>query len=383
MPLPQHFPAKKEYLPAVLKHTGIGWFVEYYAVHPQRGGLERKQLKLNRARKRFARLADFRAYANEIICQINARLAGGWSPWMVEDNLRLYTPLADVMEAYLREKARELRPCTMVSYTSFCRMFGQWCGREVPGIYMSVFNRVLAVKYMDYIYGERNVSARTWNNQLKMARAFFSWAREKCYVKENPFEHIKPKRNEAKRRVIIPPDVRRRIADHLGAGHPYLAVLQLVYTSLIRPKEIRLIRVGDIQLRDKCIRIPAANAKNRHERFAAVSPALMDYLLSQRLERLPPSHYLFGEDLRPSPTPCGAARLRKEWDKLRRALALPPEMQLYSLRDTGINNLLRSGMDALSVMQHADHHDLAMTTRYANHADRTLAERIYSNAPEF
>ena len=58
-------------------------------------------------------------------------------------------------------------------------------------------------------------------------------------------------------------------------------------------------------------------------------------------------------------------------------------MQLYSLRDTGINNMLKSGIDPLTVMQHADHHDLAMTTRYANHADPNLIKKIAENAPKF
>ncbi len=39
--------------------------------------------------------------------------------------------------------------------------------------------------------------------------------------------------------------------------------------------------------------------------------------------------------------------------------------------------------DTLTVMQHADHHDLSMTTRYANHADPMLIKTICENAPNF
>ena len=46
-------------------------------------------------------------------------------------------------------------------------------------------------------------------------------------------------------------------------------------------------------------------------------------------------------------------------------------------------NAKLAGIDPLTVMQHADHHDLAMTTRYANHADEHLIETIVRNAPEF
>ena len=68
---------------------------------------------------------------------------------------------------------------------------------------------------------------------------------------------------------------------------------------------------------------------------------------------------------------------------MRNALQLPEEMQLYSLRDTGINEMIKSGIDPLTVMQHADHHDLSMTTRYANHADPHLVKVISEKAPEF
>lgn len=380
----QVFENQKLYIPASLRHTSSGWHIEYFARHPQSQILERKRIKLNRERRRFSRLCDFRIYANDIVCRLNAKLAGGWSPFMEEENLRYYTSLSQVIEEYLSEKRKELRPATLVSYRSFCKMFGEWCDEHVPKIYMSVFNRVLAVRYLDFVYSDRGVSARTYNNQLKMGRALFAWAKEKCYIKENPFEFVKTKREDVKRRVLIPANTRRLVSDYLVEHNPaFLIVCQLVYTSLIRPKEIRLIQVKHIQLSDKVIFIPAGNAKTHHQRHAALSASIVEYLEGLSLERYSPDDYLFSEDLKPGAVPCGPARFRHEWDKVRSALGLPQEMQLYSFRDTGINNLLKSGVDPLTVMQHADHHDLSMTTRYANHHDPELARKIYEKGPEF
>ncbi len=384
MPISSEKIINKQYIPACLKRTAIGWLIEYYALHPQDQTLVRKQIKLNRERKRFSKQSDFKQYANDIVCRINARLAGGWSPFMQEDNSRLYTPLSVVMNEYLTEKEKELRPATLMSYRSFCRMFGTWVEKETPQIYMSIFNRVLAVRYLDYIYKERNVSARTWNNQLKMGRAFFSWAKEKCYVKENPFETIKTKREQEKMREIIPPTVRKNITEYLTKENPrFLVVCQLVFTSLIRPKEIMNIRLQDISLENRYIFIPGENAKTHNARYAAMNQTLIDNLTALHLERYPLDYYLFGGDLSPAKKHCTHTRFNKEWLKMRKALKLPKEMQLYSLRDTGINNLLKCGIDPLSVMQHADHHDLQMTTRYANHADPNLTRLIYEKAPEF
>ena len=58
-------------------------------------------------------------------------------------------------------------------------------------------------------------------------------------------------------------------------------------------------------------------------------------------------------------------------------------MQLYSFRDTGIYEMLKSGIDDLTVMQHADHSSLSITTIYANHKDEKLIEKINKNAPKF
>ena len=69
--------------------------------------------------------------------------------------------------------------------------------------------------------------------------------------------------------------------------------------------------------------------------------------------------------------------------KLRKELKLPANMQLYSFRDTGIFEMLKANVDDLSVMQHADHSSLDITTIYANHFDPNLNKIINEKTPEF
>lgn len=373
------------YKPAVLKRTSIGWHVEYYALHPQTKCMERKQIKLNSLRKRYKRQNEFKNAALNIVCNINAKLCGGWSPFLQSDNIRLYTNLTDVTNEYITEKKRELRENSIRSYASFIRIFLSWCNNNTPGIYASVFNKVLAIKYMDYVYNVRKVEARAWNNQLKMARAFFSWAQEKCYVKENPFENIKPKRNQQKKRILIPHTTRAEIAEYFNKNDKaMLLVCHLVFSSLIRPKEISLIKISDISIAEKRIYISANNAKNHHERFAPISAQIITDLINLKIETYPQEYYLFSiNSLKPGPKNCNNTTFTKKWDTMRKHIMIPAEMQLYSLRDTGINNMLKANIDPLTVMQAADHHDLSMTTRYANHADSKLMETIYTQAPSF
>lgn len=68
---------------------------------------------------------------------------------------------------------------------------------------------------------------------------------------------------------------------------------------------------------------------------------------------------------------------------MRKELQLPETMQLYSLKDTGITNMLENGVPAIDVMKQAGHHDLAMTSRYANHKDIQIAQKMYKNNLSF
>ncbi len=372
-----------QYLPAVLRHNCDGWVVEYYVYNPAREKMERKRMLLNILRKRYRSISEFKVAANQIICTINAKLAGGWSPFCETENIRFYTTLDEVMRLYIEEKARELKPDTLRSYKSFCHIFGEWCKQVVPDCKCILFNRTLAVRYMDYVYMQRKVSAIGYNNQLKMARALFSWAVQKCYCKENPFELLKNKREDEKRRVLIPEETRAKIRRYFSDYNPnYLIVLELVFTSLLRPREISRVQLQQINLKEHYIYMPADKTKNGHHRYAFLSEELCR-MIAPLIDQKPGDWFLMTQGYVPGREQMDSKRYRKTWDKMRRDLKLPQEMQLYSLRDTGINNMLKAGIDPLTVMQAADHHDLSMTTRYANHADPNLIRTLTEHAPQF
>lgn len=386
MPIAQQniFTDTVRYLPAVLrKCDSMGWIVEYYVLNPGSNELERKRIRLNQLRKRFRTQADFRIAANEVVSTINSRLSGGWTPFGESENSRYYLPVVDVLHAYIDEKGRELKPETMRSYRSFAKMLSEWITKNVPTCKCIFFNRTLAVRYMDDYYTVHSSNGRTYNNQLKLARAFFSWAKEKCYIKENPFEQIRTKRTPTKKRILISSDARARIRDYYKEQRPEMLVIcELVYTALIRPIEISRLTVGMLHLDDCYIAMPQNITKNGCSRNAPLSPELCDRLRAH-INGSSQNLYLFGESWKPGKVAITSKTYRKQWEAMRKKLGLPEEMQLYSLRDTGIFDKLKSGIDPLTVMQAADHHDLAMTTRYGNHVDPHMIEIIATESPDF
>lgn len=372
------------YLPAVLhKNDAMGWLIEYYVLNPVTNDLERKRLRMNKLYKRYKSQSEFRVAANNVVATINMRLAGGWTPFGESENSRYYTSVKDVMASYLKEKGKELRKTTLVSYESFGRMLLAWIEKTVPDCKCIFFNRTLAVRYMDDYYERHTNNGSSYNNQLKMARAFFSWAKEKCYIKENPFEHIKAKKKPQKKRILVPADIRAQIREFFEKRCPEMVMIcEMVYTAFIRPIEITRITVGMLHLDEHYIAMPGDITKNEHERNAPLSEELCGRLRDY-VQGAPKNYFLFGEGWRPSKVVMSPKRYSKWWAKMREALKLPEEMQLYSLRDTGMFDKLKSGIDPLTVMQAADHHDLAMTTRYANHVDPRMIDIIRTESPDF
>ena len=372
------------YLPAALKYTAHGWTIEYHVFNPAFNSMERRVMKMNRIRKKYSRVTDFKAYCAAVITKLNSQLASGWNPFEgYANNARELTPIGTVLDKYLKDKAGDVRPDTIINYRSFVKVFKEWVTKTYGQIAISNFSRVMAVNFMDYLVEKKGLHGRSYNNRLKQARAFFTYAIEKYYCRDNPFANIKKKREEGKTRILIPHEVRKEIFKYWSERNEnYLVLCELVFIAMIRPKECWRLHVSDLMLADRYIEISEDDSKTHYRRSASLTPDLITRL-EKMTRHAQKSDYLFSDGYMPGKKHIAYSRFRKDWQIMREALGLPDEMQLYSLRDTGLNEMLKGGIDSLSVMQHADHHDLAITTRYANHADPHLIETISEKAPAF
>ncbi|MDR0810740.1 MAG: hypothetical protein LBN23_00460 [Paludibacter sp.] len=89
MPIPQKILPNNRYLPANLHENKSGWVIEYFAFHPQKQILQRKQIRIKRVKKRYAKTYEAKRHALEICETINQKLRGGWHIISVNLNFRL------------------------------------------------------------------------------------------------------------------------------------------------------------------------------------------------------------------------------------------------------------------------------------------------------
>lgn len=409
------------YMPATLSNDAShGWFVVYYVFNPTTEQLERRLIKLNRVRKHYRTQMEFRAYATNLVLEINTKLASGWSPFVGEgQSERFYRTVEEVAEKYIKEKTKELSADTMRSYTSFIRIFIAWLNEHHPKCKCSQFDKVKVVEFLDYIYNDhtyakpkkddegkrlykprtarqqaalpdeerteqKSISPNTYNNYVRNGRALFSWAVEKCYMKENPFMGIPLKEKEKKIRTLASAEHRKIIRDYFMEECPeFLIVAELVFNALIRPTEISRIKVGQVYLAQKIIRLDEEQTKTGYKRDCVLSDELIQILAQVLAPGYPSDYYLIGPGYKPGDHPITTKAYRKTWQTMREKTGLPETIQLYSLRDSGLTGLFDNGADANTVKGAADHHDLNITTKYCDHVDEKLVEKVRKYTPKF
>jgi len=152
--------------------------------------------------------------------------------------------------------------------------------------------------------------------------------------------------------------------------------------------EMRHLRLGDVFLEDRILRIQRMGAKNKY-RIRAIPLVTEDaiWAMGQLLDRarslgaINPSDYLFPiQEARgyydPS-RPMSESGFKKPWDRVRRAAGLPA-LRIYDLRHTGITRMAEAGVPLPVAMSFAGH--MSQKTQQHYIAISMAAQRSWGNA---
>ena len=369
------------YTPPILKKTASrGEHIEYYVYNPVTMKMERQRIRLEKLSHQFKNRSQYKQMVMQLMMNLTGKLAGGWTPYGENQNVAEYTPINKAIEAYIADKSRDLRKASMVSYISVAKIFVEWfTTQNIHEMASHLLNQRTCQRFMDELRDRPKFNNNTYNTYLKKYRACFAWMVDRGYCKENPFEKIKTLKKQEKIRQLIPVDARETVINHVRTSkHPnYEIVMHLIFTSLIRPSEIERLQVRDVDLKNKCIHIPANKAKTHKDRDAALSDtciAMLIPLLSK--PGILPTWYLINSNYECGPEPCYHSMFKKHWMKIRKDCDLPDEMQLYSLKDSGITEMLEAGVSINQVKEAAGHADISTTNKYIGKDTEKMIEAV-------
>ncbi len=366
--------AYKDYIPATL-NEGAVWYISFYVKSPLTGKLQRQRLKFNRIES----VRERRRKGLELVTALNRNLALGWNPLEEKIAPRASVSIKDAVGKFLESKKKEVEANSVRSYSAFINTFLSWLkasGRKETASICSVSPET-ASRFLSDIDAEKSLTVLTYNNYLRFMSILFRWLQEHGYVNEDPFSGLKPKKVKrySKKRRILTDDELSRLWEWLSENNPgFLRVGLLCYCCLMRPKEIMLLRCSDIDLERQIVNVRAEIAKNDHDSVRTIPDAMMKYFRTADLSN--GDWFLCsGPEFKPGKNRSFPQRASDYWGKaVRPALGFGDDVQLYSLKDTGITNLAAAGVPVSFIQQQADHSSLAMTSIYCRRTGKATEE---------
>ena len=342
---------------------GSRLYVVFYATAPD-GTLQRFR---KRCEPEGYTRRERRRFADDYALRINDRLRAGWSPW---DDVGLAPgdlPLVMVIDNYLALKRKETR---LSSYKTTAGIVGRLrafvVGDLSPGTLASGFSPIDAMRFADRLSGESIGPARH-NQIIQAARSVFAYAIERGMLRDNPFQHVRRRKQATKNRRLFEGDELDRFWAWAEQYSPWyhLAAL-LTYRCFIRPKELLGLRVGDVDTAQGFVHVRADNAKTGKTRRSVLPRDVWDRVRAIGLEDHPPGLYLFsGRRFIPGKTASGKGRLGEHFSKrIRPALGFDSRLVYYSLKDTGITHFLQAGGSIGDAQLQAGHSSSEMLSKY-------------------
>lgn len=374
-----------DYIPAEI-HENKTWEIVYYVKNPFTEKLERKRHRV----KPLVSITERRKLAKRMRSEINKRLESNWNPFLDNKNSKEFYLLKDVFAIYLKQitveyKDGNLSFDTHRAYTSRVKNILLYLkSQNQEDMLCHKFDADVISGFLDDLRYAKKLAAITRDNYLTFIITITGWMRSKKYLTTDPCAGMKKINNKTKTRIIIPAKDRIKIFDYFKEYNPNFLVFSMTcYYCLMRRTELTKIKVSDVDLENSTLQIRSEDSKNKKTALVTIPPKLYA-LLKEHIKNASPGYYLFSRNnYAPGSIRCLPDAVGRHWRKMRADLNLPKEIQWYSLKDTGITDLIMAGVPLLSVRDQARHHSITQTDEYTPRSMRQSDDYIINSGVKF
>lgn len=128
------------------------------------------------------------------------------------------------------------------------------------------------------------VSAATVNGRIRVFKVFYKHLKDEGLVKVDPMHGIELVRMEQKVKPVLTSEEMSRVLSKLNKNTPYGAraysMILLTYDAMLRLNELLSLRIQDIDLRTKLVKVYGKGRKERHAPFSdKTAKTLHTYLI--------------------------------------------------------------------------------------------------------
>ena len=272
---------------------------------------------------------------------------------------------------------RRVHRYTLKHFTAFLAERAVTDARQVTPAHLLEYRRSME---------ERGFAPKTGAGELGRLRIYFAFLERERIIFVSPTSGMRMPKNLCGRRPAVAEEELRNILDSLATDTPLAvrgkAILELAYSSALRPREVRALKISDIDFAKGILFIE--QSKNRKDRLVPVGSVALDWV----------RHYL--EVVRPAAihgrehpfvfighkTGAPFSREGLVW-AVRQTLVhsdIEP-LPLSAMRTSAATNLLDAGMNVVHIARLLGHVNLRTTQRYLHTEERKLAAVLQKSHP--
>jgi len=377
------------------------WFV-FYSYRNSRSG-KMVRFRVYEGLSNIYPKAERYKNAKKLIDKFNRKLKNGWDPFeddkdiIYEDSIA-YEFIAKksgrkrkgnlTLNFYCSEFLNKLKyniaGTTYQTYQSKLRLFNIFLEKKkIAENHVSYFDNKAAQGFIDYLFNEKKISNKTVNAYKELLKRVFAELIKSKKIAQNPFEDIQKYRTTTKPSKYFKPGTLELIKNKIKKTNTQLWLMcQFEFYTFIRPRELRFLKIGDLNLNDGVINVRAEISKNRKNQTVLIPRQFLNELIKLELNKYPDDYFLFSIKKHPAQKCVSKNYFWREFDKIRNELGISREYKLYSFKHTGAIMATKAGINLKDLQIQLRHHSLEMVDKYLKDMIGDESEDIRNKFPE-
>jgi integrase len=159
--------------------------------------------------------------------------------------------------------------------------------------------------------------------------------------------------------------------------------IEFEYYCFLRPgKELRFLKIKDIDFTRGTINVDKIRSKTNLERFPTIPLVFLNELREIKLHLYPKEYFVIGKNGQPGPMPISKNTLRNRFRYFREKLNMPESYKFYSWKHTGNGMASDAGITTKDLQEQNGHTSLLTTEKYMRYKIGKVNKKIRDNFPQ-
>lgn len=290
-----------------------------------------------------------------------------------------------ILPDFLLEKESQLMLKSSTAYYSHSGIFLSWLKRNnYNHLPIRKISSEIISEFFAYLARVRKLDKATCEKYFQNLRVIFKYAMKWGEIDRLPFDlAVLPHKKLDKGAEVIRPDDLPVLLNAIKEKDPQLYLgCMIEYYCFIRPgNELRLMKIGDIDLIRGMITVAQEHAKNQKRQVVTMPTQLIELCKEYGIDKADKNLFVFGKSRRFSTRSICSNNLTYRFNVIRNKLGMSKGYKFYSFKHTGATALHMSGISMRELMDQLRHTKLDATQHYLKKHGGIVNDRIRDNFP--